>query len=188
MTNIPNLTQEARVLQVLREARSGWVSKRYLVQTMLLSQAGRAVWNLEHLPHWQKEYEVNYFSVWLKRLFTNYKYKIMSKYQDYMLATKLSEADIQKTILEFLGYQKDIYFFRAGSGAVKISDGRYFKTGKKGCGDIIILKQGKFIMVECKTMTGRQTKEQRETEKQVIKCGGYYLVARSVYDVSNFLK
>lgn len=55
--NIPNPTQEARVLAVLREAKGDWVNKQYFVRTMMLTQAGRAIHNLENDPRWQDEYE-----------------------------------------------------------------------------------------------------------------------------------
>lgn len=54
--NIPNKSQEGRVLQVLKEAKGDWVSKRFFVQNMMLSQAGRAIFNLENDPKWWKEY------------------------------------------------------------------------------------------------------------------------------------
>ncbi len=54
--NIPNLTQEARVLQALKDAEGEWINKQYFVRTMMLTQAGRAIHNLENNPRWQKEY------------------------------------------------------------------------------------------------------------------------------------
>jgi len=42
----------------------------------------------------------------------------------------MKETEIQKSILEYLAYQKNIYFFRAGSGAIRTEQGGYFKTGK----------------------------------------------------------
>lgn len=55
-TNIPNTSQEARVLAVLKEADGGWVNKQYFVREMFLTQAGRAIHNLERNPKWQREY------------------------------------------------------------------------------------------------------------------------------------
>lgn len=55
--NIPNLTQEGRVLEVLRQAKGGWVNKQYFIREMMLTQAGRAIYNLENKPIWKKEYE-----------------------------------------------------------------------------------------------------------------------------------
>lgn len=53
----PN-TQEARVLEILKMARDdmvmsryvkdGWVNKQYFIRVMMLTQVGRAIWNLEN--------------------------------------------------------------------------------------------------------------------------------------------
>ena len=56
-TNIPDESQEARVLQALREAKGEWINKQYFVRTMMLTQAGRALFNLENDPKWRKQYE-----------------------------------------------------------------------------------------------------------------------------------
>lgn len=56
--NTPS-TQEEKVLDVLEKAREGkvshplfikdgWVNKQYFVRVMYLTQAGRALWNLEN--------------------------------------------------------------------------------------------------------------------------------------------
>jgi hypothetical protein len=44
--NKPNLTQEERVLQVLRDAKD-WVNGQYFLRTMMISQYHRAIHNLE---------------------------------------------------------------------------------------------------------------------------------------------
>lgn len=97
------------------------------------------------------------------------------------------EKDIQKSILEYLGYQKNIYFFRASAGAVTTSDGRYFKTGKPGCPDIVVCKDGKFIGLEVKTFNGRQSKKQKIAESDIINAGGEYYIVRSIDDVVDII-
>ena len=49
--NIPNETQERRVLRALQEAE-GWVNKQYLVRNLGFTQEGRAIHNLENDPRW----------------------------------------------------------------------------------------------------------------------------------------
>jgi len=49
-------TQEDRVLRVLLEADGAWVNKQYFVRTLYLTQAGRALHNLEHKHHWKIEH------------------------------------------------------------------------------------------------------------------------------------
>lgn len=54
--NIPNKSQEARVLARLKEANGAWVSKQVFVREMALTQAGRALWNLENDSKWRAQY------------------------------------------------------------------------------------------------------------------------------------
>jgi hypothetical protein len=44
---MPELTQEQRIHQVLLEARGSWVSGRYFLHQMMLSQYHRAIHTLE---------------------------------------------------------------------------------------------------------------------------------------------
>jgi len=103
----------------------------------------------------------------------------------------LLEREIQKTIIEYLTYLENLgklYFFRAGSGAIKLDNGRYFKTGKPGLPDIIVLIKGMFIGLEVKTSNGKQSKIQKEAEENIKKNNGYYFIVRSIEDVENILK
>lgn len=95
----------------------------------------------------------------------------------------MTEQEIKKQILDFLGYQKDVYFFRLGSGLIKTEQGRYFKTGTAGCPDIVALKNGRFIGLEVKTEKGKLSEAQEEAKKKIIKCGGEYHIVRSIEDV-----
>lgn len=52
--NIPNKTQEGKVLEALK--KGGWVNKQYFIRELYLTQAGRAIYNLENDPKWQREY------------------------------------------------------------------------------------------------------------------------------------
>ena len=46
-------TQEQRILDALLEARGQWVNKQFFIRTLYLTQAGRAIWNLENSPKWK---------------------------------------------------------------------------------------------------------------------------------------
>lgn len=93
------------------------------------------------------------------------------------------ENPIQAKIIKFLETRNNAYTVRVGSGAIKTQWGGYFKTGKRGCPDIICCYRGFFVGVEVKSETGRQSQEQKDTEKHIKSIGGYYFVARSVDDV-----
>lgn len=98
----------------------------------------------------------------------------------------MSEREIQKTILDYLQLQENMgkcYCFRAGSGLIKTERGGYFKTGKKGCPDILCLIRSIFVAFEVKAPKGRQSDEQKVTQKKIEKLGGVYKVAKSLEDV-----
>lgn len=63
----PAGTQEDRVMEALETARNGrltgpylfeggWIGKQYFLRIMGLTQAGRAIWNLEHVRKVQVEH------------------------------------------------------------------------------------------------------------------------------------
>ena len=103
----------------------------------------------------------------------------------------MSESNIQKAILDYLQYQENLgklWFVRSGAGAIKTDTGRYFKTGKVGCPDILLCCHGCFIGLEVKTPKGRQSDAQVEAQKIIEACGGKYYVVRSVDDVIRILE
>jgi hypothetical protein len=100
----------------------------------------------------------------------------------------LKEQEIKKQILDYLAYQKDIYFFRLGSGLIKTEQGRYFKTGTVGCPDIVVLKNGTFIGLEVKTDIGKLSQSQQIARDKIERCGGKYFVVRRLEDAISALK
>jgi|GEM_PF-974004 len=104
-----------------------------------------------------------------------------------IMKIKIPEHEIQKTVLEYLGYQKDIYFFRAGSGAIKTDTGRYFKTGKAGCPDVVCCINGTFVGLEIKTDKGKLSPAQQEAKQQIEKAGGLYIVIRDIKDLDHLI-
>ena len=99
----------------------------------------------------------------------------------------MKESVIQKGILDLLAWKaktESIYYFRAGAGAVKTQQGRFFKTGRPGCPDIVVCsKGGIFIGLEVKTPKGRQSPGQVIAEQEIKDAGGEYFIVRSVGDV-----
>lgn len=103
----------------------------------------------------------------------------------------MSEREIQRNILDYLQIlenQGKCYCFRAGSGAIKTDQGRFFKTGKAGCPDIICAFSGKFIGLEVKKESGRQSPIQCETEEKIRRAGGEYHLVRSLDEVAEIIK
>ena len=105
---------------------------------------------------------------------------------------KEHESQIQRAILDYLQLlenQGKCFCFRSGAGAVKLDNGRYFKTGRPGISDItIFVPDGKYICAEIKTPKGKQSDSQKKFEKQIKKLGGQYWLIRSVDEfITRFL-
>jgi len=49
-------SQEAKVLWTLLNAKGDWINKQFFVRNLYLTQAGRAIWNLENKYHWKIEH------------------------------------------------------------------------------------------------------------------------------------
>lgn len=102
------------------------------------------------------------------------------------MVVKRTEAMIQRAIMDYLetmSRRMPLYFFRAGSGAVKTQQGRYFKTGKPGVPDIVACLNGRWVGFEVKTAKGRQSQAQKRAEQDIQWACGEYYVVRSVDDV-----
>ena len=100
----------------------------------------------------------------------------------------MKETVIQRAILQYLAYVKRVYSFRANSGNIITQEGRYFKTGRAGCPEIIVCHKGRFIGLEVKTPTGRQSHVQKEAQIDIERAGGEYHIVRSVDDVNKIIK
>lgn len=99
----------------------------------------------------------------------------------------MKESEIQKAILDYLSYKKDVYFFRAGSGLIQTQQGRWFKTGKKGCPDIVCCKDGVFYGLEVKKDKSRLSEAQIQAKKDIEQAGGIYMVVKSIEDVAKII-
>ena len=102
----------------------------------------------------------------------------------------MKESTIQRGILDYLelfSRTNPVYYFRAGAGAVKTQQGRFFKTGKSGLSDIVVCYLGRLIGLEVKTKTGRQSQNQKKAEQEIKDAGGEYHIVRSIADVKRIL-
>lgn len=99
---------------------------------------------------------------------------------------KAPEGQVLRDCLKLL---KDLSIFawRNNSGSMQVG-GRYIKFGKAGSSDIIgMLPCGRFLGIECKSKTGRQSKNQIMFQKQVEANGGLYLLVRSAAELAEHL-
>ncbi len=91
--------------------------------------------------------------------------------------------------LEMLERQGICYVVRTQSGAVKLATGRFMKTGRKGCPDVLLCLKGKFIGIEFKREKGgRQSDEQKKTCEIIIEAGGIYLLVSSLLELQQDIK
>ena len=94
----------------------------------------------------------------------------------------VSESAIVAQCLEWLALRR-IFAWRNNTGSATV-DGRFIRYGHPGSGDILgVLPDGRFLSVECKTATGRQSKAQKLFQKMVESRGGVYVLARSSDDL-----
>jgi len=98
------------------------------------------------------------------------------------LGIKVSESDIQNTILRYLKLKK-VFHYRQNSSAVKI-DKRFIRsTSINGLPDIICILEGTYIGLEVKTDIGTLNANQIKTHREIIAAGGLVYVVRSLNDV-----
>jgi len=104
---------------------------------------------------------------------------------------KMSELQLQKLIVEWLNLQGH-FVWRTNAGTMFIQGKkgmRCFRCGFKGLADINgVLRDGRFIGIECKIGYQKITKEQRAFLEEIRNRGGVGLVARSLEDVIGFTK
>jgi hypothetical protein len=106
------------------------------------------------------------------------------------MALKETETQIQATICDYLAIrerQNMLMFWRQNTGGifdVKNQVRRALpKHAKKGVPDIIVIKAGKFIGLEVKSATGKQSDDQKLFEARLVNNGGTYYVVRSLEEV-----
>ena len=95
------------------------------------------------------------------------------------------ERAVQKAILLWL---------RAHGALVAVTDaGAAYRAGAffgdmipAGWPDITgLLPDGRFVGVECKAKRGRQSQAQKAMEREIRRCNGIYILARTIEDVQN---
>lgn len=96
---------------------------------------------------------------------------------------KESEADIQKTILEYLEIKRTFHW-RQNSGSMKVPNtNRFIRFGIVGAPDIFVVKNSKVYALEVKSAKGEQNDNQLKFEVDLTKAGGLYYVVRSLDEV-----
>jgi hypothetical protein len=99
-----------------------------------------------------------------------------------------SESEIQHAILLRWGSHPRMRLARTNTGAAKVK-GRFVRFGIPGQPDIqgLISPSGRYIGIEVKTKTGKQSDAQKTFQRVVESLGGIFILARSVEDVDRAL-
>ncbi len=109
---------------------------------------------------------------------------------------KITEKQIQNTILHWLEFQRDCFSFTVNTGGVYDPTLNRFRPRSfgviRGTPDILCCYkpyQGHGVMVglEVKIAKGRQSEHQKIFETQIKAAGGFYFIVRSIADVQQAL-
>lgn len=94
-------------------------------------------------------------------------------------AFKVSEKDLQRTILSWLAVKRIFAYKNNTVGIWKQATQTYIPSPSRGAPDIVAIFKGVFCGVECKSTGGRQSDHQKLFQQEVEKAGGIYILADS---------
>lgn len=95
----------------------------------------------------------------------------------------MKESALQDRIRLALGSVPGLVLWRNNCGTAEIRGYKVkFGVANPGGADLIGLWNGRFIAIEIKTETGRQSEDQRRFQELVTAKGGEYVILRSVED------
>ncbi len=97
----------------------------------------------------------------------------------------MSERDIQRAIILALSeefHPAGVFWTNDTAAAWSMDTKRVVHSGCKGAPDVVGCLCGRFIGIEVKKATGRQSDDQKRSEQAILKTGGISIVARSPED------
>ena len=99
------------------------------------------------------------------------------------------ESTIQAQIVKRLGSSPLCRIWRHETGLAYWPDGTPVRIGLPGSGDLIgVLADGRFLSLEVKTPTGRQTQQQQKFQKMVELFNGVYILAQSAEQAEELVR
>lgn len=98
----------------------------------------------------------------------------------------MRESHVQRAILDYLAARR-VFHYRQNTGAFRNERGDLYWFGVKGAPDIVAVKDGRYIGIECKAPRGRQSVHQRAFQEALEAAGGRYILARKPEDVWDHL-
>ena len=102
----------------------------------------------------------------------------------------MAESAVVRACLDYLLRLRKLVAWRSNNaGIFSQARARYIFHGLKGVPDIIvILPGGRFLGVECKSETGRQSEAQAVFQERCEQAGGLYLLVRSAAELAEKMK
>lgn len=100
----------------------------------------------------------------------------------------MTEAEIQAEILLAIGRIPGAIFWRNNSGSLPTRNGRVVRFGLVGSPDIIGCVRGRFVGIEVKAVSRRQSDQQRNFQAAFEKSGGTYVLAHSAEDALSAIR
>ncbi len=98
---------------------------------------------------------------------------------------KVLEKDAQRAILGYLK-MKGVFHYRNNTGVMFTNKGKdMYRFGAVGSPDIICVIDGKYVGIEVKGSSGKQSEGQIKFQKELEAVGGRYILAYSIDDVQN---
>jgi hypothetical protein len=91
----------------------------------------------------------------------------------------MKESYVQLQILDYLAL-KGIFHYRNNSGGFIHSNKHFCRFGALGSPDVVAVIKGRFVGIEVKTPTGRQSDHQKAFQENLSKAGGIYFLVRSL--------
>jgi len=109
---------------------------------------------------------------------------------------KQKESLVRDAIVQYLDTRKDVYYWVNRNTSAYLGGGKFGnppKGFKYGVADIIVIQQVKdylpyLLGIECKSDTGGQTETQIFFESGIVSKGAFYLIARSVNPVQEWIE
>ncbi len=95
----------------------------------------------------------------------------------------MTEMAILREILVAVTALPEALFWRSNAGVGVTRSGAVMRANVNGCADITGCWRGRFVAIEVKTPTGRQSRPQRLFQAAVKQAGGIYVIATSPADV-----
>lgn len=95
----------------------------------------------------------------------------------------MKESQIKKQICDYLDMIPHMTYAITQVGRMQLRSGRWFTTGTPGWPDITCCYMGKFVGIELKTKTGKQSPSQKKMQARIEASGGIYRVVRCLDDI-----